>query len=1035
VVQFQQISLEDGLSQSVVNVILQDRRGFLWFGTQDGLNRYDDYNFKVYKSDPEDANSLSDGWVESLFEDKDGFIWIGTYQGGLNKYDPLTDTFTRFRHIPQEPASISAGMINAIFQDHSGVLWVGSEDGLNQFDPARGSFKHYRNDPNNPKSLSQNNIHVIYQDKKDRLWIGTLGGGLELFDPSTGEFKHFRVNSDSKDNKIEKDTLSGAYIKSILEDAKGNLWIGTEKGLNYFDPDRLQFEHYLTSETDSSTISNNSVNALLMDSSGNLWAGTDYGLNRFDQTSGKFIRYFSNPLVPDSLSNNTILSLYEDREGVLWVGTWGEGINKHSPAKDKFTLYRYDPENPKSIPAEGVFGTAIEPSGIAWFGSPGGGLTRFDPASGLATRYQADPNDPDSLVSSKVWVVFHEQAGTLWLGTSYGLDQMDARTGKFIHHKVDKENPDTSIRSNFVSQIYESPDGTFWIGTGMGLDRYDRSTGIFTHITDPSKPQGATSASVGGIFEDNDGFLWVGTSDSGAYRFDRKNNTFRYYQTDPNNPKSLSHNIVLAIYQDDRGIIWLGTGGGGLNRYDPKTDSFTALTERQGLPNNFVYCIIPDEQNNLWLTTNFGLSRFDPQTETFQNYTTSDGLQSNEFNSNACARNADGDIYIGGTLGVNLFSPSKIPTSNYTPPITLTSLTQNEKPIESAFSVENTQEITLEWPTNSFEFEFTSLSFAEPKKNQYAYMLEGFDTDWNAIGNKHEGRYTNLPGGEYILRLKGSNNDNLWNESGATLKVVVIPPFWQTWWFFMLAGFIVMAGVWGGYRLRIRSIEEHKQELERQVLERTREIERLFEQMKELAIVEERNRLARELHDSAKQKAFAALAQIGAANGLIQRDNVSAAQIHINEAEDLVHDVIQELTFLIQEMYPMALKEKGLVVTLREYVFEWENRNDIKTSLRVEGEEQLPLKTEQALYRITQEALANIARHSHANHVSIALLYNVGKVSLTIEDDGCGFDMAQKPKGVGLRSIKERAESIGGQIIIESNTDKGTRIEVSIPIA
>jgi ligand-binding sensor domain-containing protein/signal transduction histidine kinase len=1040
-VHFQTISLEEGLSQSVANVILQDRRGFLWFGTQDGLNRYDGHNFKVYKPNPEDPASLSDGWIESLFEDSDGYIWVGTYQGGLNRYDPNTDTFTQFRHIPEDASSISEGMIFSILQDRAGTLWVGTMDGLNRFDPKSGSFTHYRNDPDNPKSLSHNSARAIYQDSKDRLWIGTLGGGLELFDPSTGEFKHHRASSNPRDiSNIEesllvaKDSINNNYVKSIVEDAKGNLWIGTENGLNRLDPVSNQFQLHLTSETDSSTLSNNEISALLVDRTGTLWAGTQYGLNRFDETSGKFTRHFANPLVPNSLSNNTIYSLYEDREGVLWVGTWGGGVNKHSPAQGKFALYRYNPEDPEnSIPAEGVFGMAADSLGVAWFGSPGGGLTRFDPKTGLSTHYQTDPNDPDSLISPKVWVVYLDRAGALWAGTSSGLDQLDQSTGKFIHHTVDRLKPNTSIRDNFISQIYESPGGNFWIGTSEGLDLYDRNTEIFTHITDTSEPQGATSEYVSAIFEDRDGILWVGTSGKGAYRFDGKNDAFHYYRAEAGNPKSLSNNLVQAIYQDAQGTIWLATSG-GLNKYDPKTDSFTVLTERQGLPNNFIYCIIPDEQDYLWLTTNFGLSRFDPRTETFQNFTTSDGLQSNEFNSNACARSANGEIYVGGTFGINLFDPSKLPASSYIPQIVVTSLTQNEKPMQTVRSVENMREITLEWPKNSFEFEFAALSFAEPQKNQYAYMLEGFDADWNQIGNKNEGRYTNLPGGEYVLRLKGSNNDDLWNESGASINVTVIPPFWQTWWFFTLAGFVIISGVWAGYRLRIHGIEARRQELERQVAERTREIERLFEQMKELAIVEERNRLARELHDSAKQKAFAALAQIGAASGLIQR-NTDAAQTHIKEAENLVHDVIQELTFLIQEMYPMALKEKGLVVTLREYVFEWESRNDIETSLRVEGEHQLSLKAEQALYRITQETLANAARHSRASHVSIALLYDTTHVSLSIRDDGCGFDMAQKPKGVGLRSIKERAESIGGQICIESIPGKGTRIEVIIPTA
>lgn len=1051
VVQFQQLSLEDGLSQSVVNTILQDRQGFLWFGTQDGLNRYDGYNFKVYKPNPEDPNSLSDGWIESLFEDSDGYLWIGTYQGGLNRYNPNTNTFTQFHHIPEEPSSIGEGMICAILQDRSGTLWVGSTDGLNKFNPDSGSFTHYRNDPNNPDSLSHNNVHVIYQDSKDRLWIGTLGGGLELFDPVTGKFKHFRTNPGADEEEGElaskppvtnmeetllgtQDIISNNYIQGIVEDRKGNLWVGTQRGINHFNPNRRQFKHYLTVEKDSSSLSNNSTSSLLIDHNGALWVGTQYGLNRFNETSGKFTRYFASPLVPDSLSNNTIFTLYEDREGVLWVGTWGGGVNKHSPAQDKFTLYRYNPESPETgIPAEGIFGAAADASGVAWFGSPGEGLTRFDPASGFSTRFMNNPDNPDSLASNQVWVVHIDSTNTLWLGTNYGLDKFEPTTGKFIHHKVDTLKPESSLRSNIITQIYESPSGTFWVGTSKGLDQFDRGSGVFTRVTDPSEPEGATSSSVSSILEDRDGFLWVGTSGEGAYRLDLKNNIFHYYRSEAGNPASLGSNVVLDIHQDDEGTIWLGTSS-GLNKYDPTTDSFSALTERNGLPNNFIYCIIPDENDHLWLTTNFGLSRFDPRAQIFQNFTTSDGLQSNEFNSNACARSKNGNIYVGGTFGINLFAPSEIPTNNHAPPIVVTSLTQNEKPMQVTGSVEKTREITLKWPANSFEFEFAALSFAEPMKNQYAYALDGFDAAWNEIGNKHEGRYTNLPGGEYTLRLRGSNNDGVWSENSAALKITVIPPFWQTWWFVTFAGLVIITAVWAGYRLRIRSIEAHRQELERQVAERTREIERLFEQMKELAIVEERNRLARELHDSAKQKAFAALAQIGAANGLIQR-NTDAAQDHMTEAENLVHDVIQELTFLIQEMYPMALKEKGLVLTLREYVYEWESRTDIKTNLRVDGDGQLPLKVEQSLYRITQETLANAARHSCADSVNLALVYDTNIVSLTIADNGHGFDMAQKPKGVGLRSIKERTESVGGTFVLESGPGKGTRIEVIIPVA
>jgi NarL family two-component system sensor histidine kinase LiaS len=312
-------------------------------------------------------------------------------------------------------------------------------------------------------------------------------------------------------------------------------------------------------------------------------------------------------------------------------------------------------------------------------------------------------------------------------------------------------------------------------------------------------------------------------------------------------------------------------------------------------------------------------------------------------------------------------------------------------------------------------------------------MLDNFDTGWNFLGTKRDGRYTNLPGGTYVLHLKAANSDGVWNENGRSIKVTIIPPFWQTWWFASLVGLTLIASGVGGYRLRVTSIESQKRELERQVTERTREIERLFEQTKELAIIEERNRLARELHDSAKQKAFAALAQLGTASGLIQQD-ANAAKLHITEAENLVYDVIQELTFLIQEMYPLALQEKGLATTLREYIFEWENRTDIRVGILIEGERHLSVEVEQAIYRIVQEALANVARHSHATRTEITLAYDTDTVTVSVVDNGLGFSVQQKPKGIGLRSIQERAESIGGRVSIQSAPKQGTQINVTIPV-
>ncbi|MGE5123293.1 MAG: triple tyrosine motif-containing protein, partial [Acidobacteriaceae bacterium] len=445
------------------------------------------------------------------------------------------------------------------------------------------------------------------------------------------------------------------------------------------------------------------------------------------------------------------------------------------------------------------------------------------------------------------------------------------------------------------------------------------------------------------------------------------------------------------------------------------------------------YGIVEDEQGYLWLSTNDGLARFDPHTGSSQNYDYNDGLQSNEFNTFAFGKTRAGEIIFAGISGTNLFKPEAVEKNNYVPPVVLTRLTQAGEPLEAEQNVDTLREVTLSWPHNYFEFEFAALSYSNPEKNRFAYYLENFDQDWVTSSAYNFGRYTNLPGGTYTLHIKGSNNDGLWNESGAALTLTVVPAIWQTWWFRGIGIALVIITAVVAYRLRVRSIENYNRELKLQVEKRSREIESLFEQTKELAIIEERNRLARDLHDSAKQKAFAALAQLGAVRSMVDREPDSA-QSHLDEVENLVYEVIQELTFLIQEMYPMELKDKGLITVLREYLYEWETRNEMHVNLAVKNERRLPLEIEQALYRISQESLANIARHSHASQVGIELNYDGDCVELMLKDDGCGFNLNQKPAGVGLRTMHERAIMIGGEIKIDSNPGKGTQVIVRVPI-
>ena len=1024
---FTSLTLDQGLSQSVVTVTYQDSQGYIWVGTQDGLNRYDGYHFTIFRPDPESRSSLSDRQILSIIDDENGSLWIGTLLGGLNRYDRTTGHFTHYVHDPKNLDSLGGNCIRTLYIDQQGMLWIGNDGGADVFDPQRNVFiAHHRHDPQETTSLPLNGVNDIHQDRQGTMWFATWKG-LSYLDPSTGSFVHLTHNPADPTSLIDN------HVKMIVEDRAGDFWLGTEVGLDRLDLQTLRFEHFKPDSQIQGQLSSSNINAILEDRNGDVWVGTSDGLNLFHRESRSFTAYRHIPAVLDSLTSSIILSLYEDQEGILWIGTFGGGVNKLDRGSNKFPVLQYDLANPKNISS---FGLIEDHTGQLWFTMYGEGLLRLNRETGDFTLYQHDPNDTEnSLLDNFVWTVSESRDGMIWIGSNQGLNVLNPDTGAFTHYTYNELKPDdpTSLNGRVVGYILEDHQGVLWIAMPTGLDCLDRSTGIFTHYKyNHVDPTSLSNPNVAFIFESQEGEIWLGMYEGGLSRLDQKSGQFIHYRHNPNNPMSLSSDAVLAIMQDHTGTMWVGTGG-GLNQFDPQSGRSVHYTEKDGLPNDVIYGIVEDDQSYLWLSTNNGLARFDPRTGSSQNYDVSDGLQSNEFNTFAFAKTRAGEIIFAGIAGTNIFRPEMIQNNDYVPPIVLTQLSQGGEMVEVEQSVDGQQNVTLRWPHNYFEFEFAALSYANPEKNQYAYRLENFDQDWIANGANNFGRYTNLPGGTYTLRIQGSNNDGVWNEAGTSIKVTVVPPTWQTWWFRGVAVVFVGAVALGIYRLRVRDIEGYNRDLKKQVDERTREIETLFEQTKELAIVEERNRLARDLHDSAKQKAFAALAQLGAVRSMLTRDP-NTAKSHLDVVEDLVYEVIQELTFLIQEMYPIALKEKGLLAVLFEYLYEWENRNNIHVHLNANQEQRLPLETEQALYRITQESLANVARHSHASLVNVDLSYNGETVEMLIGDNGCGFHVDQKPAGVGLRTMQERASMIGGRLEIDSAPGNGTRIRVCAPV-
>lgn len=829
-IRFDHLSLEQGLSQSAVLCIFQDKRGFMWFGTEDGLNRYDGYGFTVYRHDPSDPRSLPSDVVWAIDEDAAGDLWIGTEGGGIARWDRKANSFTRFRHEASQPASLASDAVRALHVDRTGALWIGTRDaGLDRLDPGTGLATHYRHDPADAASLSDNSVYVLHEDPSGSLWVGT-SGGLNRLDTARNGFVHYRHDP------ANAGSLSEDQVRSVVADAEGSLWVGTQHGgLNRLRPGSKHFERFRQDTVDAHGLSHDSVRAVLEDDRGRLWVGTDGGLNLLQREGTTFARYAHDASNPASLSDNTVMSLFEDRGGVLWVGTRSAGLNKWNPATWSFGHQTSDPANPAGLSNSNVMAFSESPDGRLWIGTLGGGLNVFDRASGRFSYFRNDPRDPRSLSDDRVMVLHHDRQGVLWVGTfDGGLGRLDPATGAFKTYRHDPANPG-SISADQIMSLFEDSRGTLWVGTFRGgLNRFERSSETFTRFqNDPANADSLSNDVVTSIAEGAGGALWVGTDGGGLDLFDPATGRFRSYKHRSDDAHSLSANTVFALFADGLGTLWVGTRGGGLDKlsdFDPKSGNarFINYSQRNGLPNQVIYGIQPDATGDLWLSTNNGLSRLDPRTRTFRNYNVSHGLQGNEFNFGAHYRSASGTLYFGGSAGFNAFSPEQLESNRHRPPVVLTAVLKANKPVILETPISELTSLDLGFRDHVVTFEFAGLDFAAPERNRYAYRLEGFDPDWTELGGVHRVTYTNLDPGRYVLRVKAANNDGRWNDQALSLSMHVIPPPWRTWWAYLGYGLIGLAAILSVLRAQRRKAAreaEYRQRLELEVRARTQELD------------------------------------------------------------------------------------------------------------------------------------------------------------------------------------------------------------------
>ena len=824
----QQLPIELNTHLNNTTAILQDRDGYLWFGGQEGLYRYDGYRLKAYRYNAEDPTSLSNNWVISLCEDEAGRLWVGTFNGGLCRMDRNGEGFTRF--MPQLPGTSEPSTVEHILIDRDGILWAGLSDGLARFDGQQ--FTYFISDREKENSLSNGRTLCIFEDTHGNLWVATTDGGLNRFNPETNDFTRFYPPS--QDSEADRDLQVWSYVK---EDAR-RFWLGTNKGVFLFDPTVVTFKQFSSDFYPGLT-----VRSLCLDNSGLIWGGTsDLGAMVFDPKTKEF-RFFPHEEGKlGTLPHNKTNKVFVDRTGVLWFGTLTGGVSKSNSGNFEFRSWQHDPISTNSLSDSFTKLVFQDSHNNIWVGG-NQGLDKIDGETGNYRHFARNPNNPTSIAGNKVRAMLEDQEGNLWIGLwGGGLNRFDRASEQFTHFQTGSVRSLNSAR-NWIECLFIDSNQTFWVGNVIGPEHF--SNGRFEKVPTQFTNKENVSLRVRVIKEPEPGRIYLGC-DYGLGIIDEQGES--YYAHDPEDPNSLSNNLVRSILRTRKGDIWIGTSG-GLNRFDPQSGKFTIYSEKDGLANNVVYAILEDDEGRLWMGTNNGLSSFNVEQESFTNYTTDAGLQGREFNNGAALRRSDGLLFFGGTNGVTWFDPNQIRSRPATAPVVISEFRIYDRQVPFQKMMNNT--LVFEPKDNFFSFEFALLDYSDPKRNRFQYMMEGIDEHWSSPSSRRFVNYTNLQPGEYQLRVRGAKSGGLWNPKQATLKIFIKTPIYQTLWFRTLGFVLFLAPVIGWLLTVFRS----KKRLAKKVQERTLSLKQANESLAATNL--ELKKTQEELVDAAHQAGVA----------------------------------------------------------------------------------------------------------------------------------------------------------------------------------
>lgn len=1022
----------------------------MWFGTEDGLNLYDGYDFRIFDYDAADPTSLRDDYIYTLTEDSAGHIWIGTRRGGLYAFDPATDRLTPFEFTGYSKGSFEN---RVLLCDESDRLWIGTSMGLLKVDIHSGEQTWYRHDPNKDTSLAHDQVMALSLDERGSIWVGTRDG-LSRLDPIMGTFENFYTQGGT-------DGLPSNVILSLLPAGDRDIWVGTSAGLaKYVDAER-RFQFFPLENPNSVEATYLEIQSLCYGQEDVLWVGTNYGIVRMSTKAGaspSFERFSHVPGDPRSLAHNQVRSMYEDENGSFWVGTWGGSLSHFDRNKEQFGHVYHVPGKSTSLGSGHVWCFMEESDHVLWVGTEGSGLCRRDPETGEFKTYLHTPGDPTSLSSNNIHSVTTAHEGHLWVASFSGLDLFHKASGKVVaHYEADGENPN-SLSDNNIWILRTDRRGILWVGTEFGgLTRFDPSTKQFTQYRhDPNKPDGLGYHWVMSLMEDRKDRLFVGTFGGGvSLLVDQEQGLFKTYTHDPEDPNSLSNNNISHMLEAaEENKLWVATYGGGLNLLDLKTGKSRIWREREGLPDMNLYGIAYGEQGTLWFSTNDGLVRFWYEEDRMEVFTISDGLQDNEFNSGAFHRGPDGKLYFGGLQGYNGFYPAHLQKHHKPPRMALTAFLRDNKIVRAQPDNPNatlqqpigfTSNLRLTHKDKVVAFRFAALHYASPNENAYKYTLEGFDDTWiETSANNRLATFTGLDPGHYTFRVKGSNKDGVWDDDGLELSLEVVAPPWLSWWAraFYLLCILAMLYLYAVYH--------------RRRVVRAQAISKRLEQMDRLRddfLANTSHELRTPLNGIIGLTESLIDGSQGDLNSEV-RKNLGMVVSSGRRLKSLVDDILDFSKLkhdnLTLQTRPVALAPLAdLVFTMCEPLVQ---NKDVKLVNRIRRRLPAVMADEDRLQQILYNLIGNAIRFTDKGEVE-ATAERIGSMILvTVNDTGIGisdsfqdqvFDSFVQVRqddyrggtGLGLALSRRLVKLHGGEISLESACDVGTKVTFTLPIS